>query len=76
MINSNTPTSPEVTTHAAEWLRIKDACRLVSVSRSFLYELIGSGKVKSISLRKVGNNRGARRVNAESLRLFFKSYES
>lgn len=62
------------TTVPVEWLRVPDACRLASISRSALYELIASQKVKSICLRKEGNSRGSRRINAESLRHYLQSH--
>jgi predicted site-specific integrase-resolvase len=65
--------SDQLTTAQAEWLRITQACHLASISRSALYEWLKSGKVKSISLRKKGNSRGSRLVNAESLREFLNS---
>lgn len=61
-------------TSPPEWLRVKDACRLASISRSVLYELMRDGIVKSVSLRRRGNSRGSRRVNAESLREFMESH--
>lgn len=67
-----TPTS--LTTVPVEWLRVPDACRLASISRSALYELIRSQKIKSIALRKEGNWRGSRRINAESLRQYLQSH--
>jgi excisionase family DNA binding protein len=66
-------------THTAvpvEYLRVSDACRRFSVSRSWLYELIKENAIKSHCLRKLGNTRGARRINAESLRLFIESHKA
>lgn len=68
------PTStPPLTTVPVEYLRVSDACQRFSVSRSWLYELIKEGAIKTHCLRKLGNTRGARRINAESLRLYIES---
>ena len=68
MLSSSSTSS--ITTTPVEWLRVTDACRVFSLSRSALYELIKSNAIKSSCLRKVGNSRGSRRINAESLRLY------
>lgn len=68
------PTQSQLITVPVEYLRVSDACNRFSVSRSWLYELIKQGTIKSVSLRKLGNTRGSRRINAESLRLFIESH--
>jgi len=65
--------SNDLTDVPCEWLRVKDAVKRFSFSRSTIYNLIKDGSIKSKSIRKVGNSRGARRINAESLRLFIES---
>jgi len=57
-----------------EWLRIPDATRVSGVGRSTLYELLGSGSVKSVLLRKRGCQRGIRLINADSLRAYIESF--
>lgn len=55
----------------AKWLRIPEAVRIYGISRSQLYQLIGSGKIRSCSLRKSAQTRGSRRVLASSLDEYF-----
>lgn len=38
-------TSPEILTY-----RINDACRVLSLGRSTLYKLMGSGKLRSVTI--------------------------
>ncbi len=53
-----------------EWLRIPEAVRLFSVSRSALYELIAAGEIKSTALKKRGAVRGIRLISFDSLSEF------
>lgn len=70
-----TPSPPPLlTTVPCEWLRVQDAVQRFGISRSKFYELIKDGAIKSACLRKVGNSRGARRLNAESIRLWIESH--
>ena len=62
-----------VTTAPLEWISIKEASRLFSISRSSLYTIIGTKKIKSICLRIRGQQRGKRLISAESLRIFLES---
>lgn len=55
----------------AKWLRIPEAVRIYGISRSQLYQLICSGKIRSCSLRKSNQTRGSRRVLASSLDEYF-----
>ena len=59
-----------------EWLSPKQAARIFGLSRSTIYNLMSQGKLKSKSLRVLGNIRGRRLISAESLRLFIESQES
>lgn len=43
-----------------EYIRPGQVASRFNISRSYLYELIAEGKVKSRVLRRVGNMRGAR----------------
>ncbi len=56
------------------WLRVEQACRTVNVSRALLYEWIRDGKIKSAALRREGNSRGLRLINAESLNQYIESH--
>jgi hypothetical protein len=50
-----------------DWLRVPAACQFFGVSRSWLYERIASGDIKTASLRRRGAIRGIRMVSRESL---------
>ena len=50
-----------------EWIRIPDAIHVSGLSRSTLYELISSGKIKSFSNRARGSQRGIRLISYDSL---------
>jgi hypothetical protein len=50
-----------------EWLRVPAACQRFGVRRSWLYERISAGDIKSASLRKRGAIRGIRLVSRDSL---------
>jgi hypothetical protein len=54
-----------------EWLRVSDAVRIYSLSRSKIFELLSDGEIKSVSLRKRGNVRGARRILTSSIDDYF-----
>jgi hypothetical protein len=44
------------------------------LGRSTLYNLIGSGSIKSVVLRKRGNARGRRLINSDSLLKYIESF--
>ena len=50
-----------------EWIRVPEAVRVSGMSRSSLYELIASGKIKSFSNRQRGAIRGIRLISYDSL---------
>src|SRR5262249_59746477 len=53
-----------------EWLRLPDAIRVSGIGRSTLYQLLNSGAIKSVALRKRGCQRGIRLISADSLRAY------
>jgi hypothetical protein len=57
-----------------EWFRLHDAIRVTGIGRSTLYQLISSGSVKSVLLRKRGRQRGIRLISADSLRAYIESF--
>lgn len=61
------------TTEPVEWLRVPQAAQRFSLSRSTLYVLMQEGKIRSCSLRRKGAVRGARRISAESIRMYLES---
>lgn len=58
----------------AKWLRVSDACRIYSLSRVRIYELIASGEIRSCSLKKKHHIRGARRLLRSSLDDYFERH--
>lgn len=56
-----------------EWLRPKDIPKYFGIGRSKSYELIASGKVKSVSLRKRGQKHGTRLVSYDSLAAYLET---
>ena len=50
-----------------ERLRPKDACQRFSVSRSWLYERLAEGQIKSTCIRRRGAVRGIRLISRDSL---------
>jgi excisionase family DNA binding protein len=56
-----------------EWLRPKEISKYFGIGRSKSYELIASGKVKSVSLRKRGQKYGTRLVSYDSLAAYLES---
>jgi hypothetical protein len=65
------PISPQV-----EWIRPSQVPVLFGISRSVCYELLASGKIESVVLRKRGNLRGCRFINADSIRAFLSGLAS
>lgn len=57
-----------------EWLRVPDAVRIFGLCRSSLYELIASGEVKSLAMKKEGALRGIRLINFDSLAAYIESF--
>ena len=53
-----------------KYLRPAQVPRRYPFSRSILYELLGDGKIKSISVRKPGGVRGIRLVSVASIEAF------
>jgi hypothetical protein len=62
--------STEITSMPVKWLRIPEAIRYSGLSRSFLYQLIADGRIKSACIRKKGSVRGVRILSAESIDAF------
>jgi hypothetical protein len=51
-----------------EWIRPAQIPEIFGISRSVGYELIASGKIRSVALRKPGRIRGCRLISTDSLR--------
>jgi len=57
------------------FLRVPEAARMFSISRSLIYELIKDKSIKSINLRKRGALRGCRLIDPKSLKHYLLSFE-
>jgi hypothetical protein len=70
--DSFTTETPAATpwTRPPEWLDVPGATRAVSLGRSYLYQLIHDGSVRSICVRKPGCVKGKRLISAASLMEF------
>jgi excisionase family DNA binding protein len=66
-------TPPVQVSQRPEWLRVDDAIKLFGISRSKLYELIGSERIKAFCLRERGKIRGRRLISYESLHAFMEA---
>ena len=53
-----------------EWIRPSQITVVFGISRSLGYELLSSGKIRSVVLRKPGNIRGCRLISADSIRAY------
>jgi hypothetical protein len=51
-----------------EFGRLADVQRLFGLKRGFTYQLINSGKIKSVCLRKPGAKTGCRLIHLQSVR--------
>jgi len=71
--NDSLPAGQSAGNTKPEWLRIPEAKRIFGIGRSTLYVLIGSGKVKSCSLRRRGTMRGIRLISYDSLAAFIRN---
>jgi hypothetical protein len=60
---------PRTTTELfPEFIRIPDCKRLFGIRRSTLYQILRTGKVKSVALRRDGAAKGCRLISTASLR--------
>jgi len=55
----------------AEWLSVNDVSARWSLSRSTVYHLIAAREIKSVSLRRRGQQKGKRLVFVDSVRGYF-----
>lgn len=56
-----------------EFLRPAAACRVFSIGRTKIYELIADGKIASVSMRKRGQRHGTRLISYDSLKNYLQS---
>ena len=56
-----------------EFCRMSDLRPMFGITRSMAYLLINEGKIKSVSLRRLGNLKGVRLVHVASVREYLNS---
>lgn len=56
-----------------EWVRPRAAAAIFGIGRARIYELINSGKIKSVSLRERGQKHGTRLISYDSLQNYLES---
>jgi hypothetical protein len=61
------------TTLQAEWIDAKQVKLVFSIGRTTLYHLAATGKIKTVSLREEGNQRGKRLFSCGSIRSLLES---
>lgn len=59
---------------APEFIEISDVHRLFGLRRTYTFQLIREGKIKSVLLRRTGNRSGKRLLFAASIRAFLMSH--
>jgi hypothetical protein len=59
-----------------EFLRIPDATRFSGLCRSHIYDLIRTGEVRSVCVRRPGRARGVRLIFIDSLRQYIAAFEN
>jgi hypothetical protein len=64
------PIAPGATGAVPEFCRPGDMPRLFGIGRTYAYQLIQEGKIKSVSLRKRGARFGVRLISCDSVREF------
>ena len=60
---------PAIEVRASEWVRVPGAIKACGLGKTRLYELLNEarGKIRTISLKSPGAQRGARLINLPSL---------
>ena len=60
----------------ADWVRLpKPGCSLCGMTRSYLYQLCASGKIRSVTIRQPHNTRGVRLIYRPSIHAFLASLD-
>ena len=74
---SKHPSPPPVGTREAvpkpEWIRPKDVPKYFGIGRSRLYDLLGGGKIKTVSLRQRGQKHGTRLISYDSIAAYLEA---
>lgn len=56
-----------------EFIRVNEAVKLFGIGRGKLYEMMGAGKIKSVSLRERGSIRGTRLISYDHLKSYLEN---
>jgi hypothetical protein len=64
------PISPATAALDPEWIRVPQAAAWCGMSRSTINYLVASGKVKAVTLRVRGTERGLRLISLPSFKAF------
>ena len=64
------------TARSPEWFRVNEAVAFSRISRPKIYQIIKTGKLKTVSLREPGQMKGTRLISADSLRAFLEARAS
>ena len=70
MLNNITNSIGQVAQYRPEFINHHQATAIFGLSRSHLYQLVQSGKIKSVSLRERNKIKGKRLFIADSIREF------
>ena len=73
MKNLDTPPQSAAATSLPEFADHRTARALFGLSRSYLYNLAGERKIRSVSIRKPGALKGRRLFDCASIRAFLES---
>jgi hypothetical protein len=74
-VNANTTTAPVEpgVVGSPEFIRIGDARKIFGLGRTYCYNLITDGKIRSVVLRKRGAKTGVRLLDVDSVRAFLQA---
>lgn len=72
-MNTVQASSTSLTNALPEWARPLDITRLFGIKRGTLWALMGSGEIRSVSLRKKHQVKGTRLVHVQSVRDFIEA---
>jgi hypothetical protein len=70
---SFTENSGDWTAQPVRWMRIRECVRIYGLSRSYLYELMQNGEIRSASIRRKGAQKGVRLLSVDSIESFIRN---
>jgi hypothetical protein len=72
-VTTTTPVAPSI--GAPEFVNTDGMLAVFGIKRSLAYDLLGQGKIRGVSLRRQGKQRGKRLFVAQSVRDYLHSLE-